>query len=165
MDALTNFTWTEEREADLRRRYDAGESTGYIASAYGVSRSAVVGKLHRLGLKRGHPVAKPKERKVRAVSFELPSKRGSRPKVSLPPIERSPVPVVACQPKPLHELPFTGACKFEVSGSDKPAEYLFCSNPTEKDVPYCGQHCEILYRGPHWTSWGNKAGKFGAEVA
>src|SRR4051812_30193054 len=45
-------TWTTERIALLKDRIDAGLSCGQIAREIGVSRNAVIGKAHRLGLSR-----------------------------------------------------------------------------------------------------------------
>lgn len=47
--------WTEERVSELRRLWSAGLSASQIADRLGeVSRNAVIGKAHRLGLK-GRP--------------------------------------------------------------------------------------------------------------
>jgi hypothetical protein len=42
--------WSDERNAELRRRRDAGETTAVIARALGCSPNAIVGKAYRLGL-------------------------------------------------------------------------------------------------------------------
>jgi GcrA cell cycle regulator len=46
-------TWTEDRIATLRRLWDGGRSASEIALALGgVTRNAVIGKVHRLGIGR-----------------------------------------------------------------------------------------------------------------
>jgi hypothetical protein len=46
-------TWTTEREAEARRLWDEGHSASSIARTLGgVTRVAVIGKLHRMGLGR-----------------------------------------------------------------------------------------------------------------
>ena len=45
-------TWTEERLAVLKSRFEAGLSCRQIADEIGVSRNAVIGKLSRLNLSR-----------------------------------------------------------------------------------------------------------------
>lgn len=50
---MATVTWTEERIAALKARFQAGESFAVIARALGdVSRSACIGKATRLGLER-----------------------------------------------------------------------------------------------------------------
>lgn len=45
------FNWTDKAVEDVKARWARGESAGWIASEMrGPSRSAVIGKLHRLGL-------------------------------------------------------------------------------------------------------------------
>lgn len=42
--------WTDERKAELMQRWAAGDSAEIIAGAMGVTRNAIIGKIHRLGL-------------------------------------------------------------------------------------------------------------------
>ena len=42
--------WTEERLAQLRKLWDDGLSISQIGDALGVSRNAIAGKAHRMGL-------------------------------------------------------------------------------------------------------------------
>jgi hypothetical protein len=53
---MTGQAWDEPGVAALRRMVDEGASSGVIAAALGLSRNAVVGKCHRLGLRLG-PIA------------------------------------------------------------------------------------------------------------
>ena len=54
MSITADFTWTEERVAQLTQRWGDGVSASLIAEEFGegLSRNAVCGKLHRLGLGR-----------------------------------------------------------------------------------------------------------------
>ena len=45
--------WTEERLAKLRSLWDEGLSISQIGDALGVSRNAIAGKAHRMGLRSG----------------------------------------------------------------------------------------------------------------
>ena len=59
--------WTQERVATLTKLWNAGRSAGEIASHLGeVSRNAVNGKVHRLGLS-GRPSPIRVERKLQAL--------------------------------------------------------------------------------------------------
>ncbi|MCC2980257.1 GcrA family cell cycle regulator, partial [Sphingomonas sp. IC4-52] len=52
------MSWTEERIETLRKMWEGGQTASQIAEALGgVSRNAVIGKAHRLGLQsRPSPV-------------------------------------------------------------------------------------------------------------
>ena len=51
--------WTEERLVQLRKLWDEGLSISQIGDALGVSRNAIAGKAHRMGLpKRPSPISK-----------------------------------------------------------------------------------------------------------
>ena len=53
----TNETWNPERVAQLRAFVGAGMTCSQIAAEIGVTRNAVIGKIHRLGLGTGRPAA------------------------------------------------------------------------------------------------------------
>src|SRR3546814_7694261 len=59
--------WTEDRLTDLTRLWTEGLSITQIGLALGVSRNAVVGKVHRMGLpKRQSPIVKSDKPRVRS---------------------------------------------------------------------------------------------------
>lgn len=76
--------WTDERVAELRRLWDEGKSASQIERAVGApSRSAVIGKVHRLGLEkrgRGH-----------TVSTTKPATSSRRIQITRPEAQRDPV--------------------------------------------------------------------------
>ncbi|MEM1130460.1 MAG: GcrA family cell cycle regulator, partial [Pseudomonadota bacterium] len=58
------MSWTDERVDTLKRMWNEGKSASQIAKELGgVTRNAVIGKVHRLGLsnRAGAPAAKPAE--------------------------------------------------------------------------------------------------------
>lgn len=144
------FDWTDERVGTLRSLFDQKHTADYIAKQLGgLTRNAVIGKLHRLGLRREGRI-----RKVRphVVERKAPFKVKSR--VPLPPMARPKLEDIVCAPVPLLELPFSGACKFEVSGLEKASEYRFCANATKGDCVYCPDHMAIAHnrtRGGHFS--------------
>jgi hypothetical protein len=65
--AEQNMSWTDERTALLRKLWADGVSTSLIADELGgVTRNAVIGKVHRLGLEeRETKVAKKIDRSIK----------------------------------------------------------------------------------------------------
>ena len=57
--ATTIATWNPERIEQLRNCVGAGLTCSQIAAEIGVTRNAVIGKIHRLGLSPGRPPAGP----------------------------------------------------------------------------------------------------------
>jgi GcrA cell cycle regulator len=63
------MSWTEERIATLKRMWESGATASEIAAELGgVSRNAVIGKAHRLGLKARPSPVKAKEKKKAATA-------------------------------------------------------------------------------------------------
>ena len=62
------MSWTDERIDTLKKMWEAGQTASQIAEALGgVSRNAVIGKAHRLGLQsRPSPVVTKEEAKAAA---------------------------------------------------------------------------------------------------
>ncbi len=109
--------WTEQRVATLTRLWEEGRSASQIAEALGdVSRNAVIGKAHRLGLK-GRP--SPIRRQASAPRPRPAKKRqtnvGDR------------------------------QCHWPIGHPREPG-FHFCGEPAEPERPYCAEHCAIAYR-------------------
>ena len=55
----TGNVWTDERLAELKKLWAEGLSISQIGEALGVSRNAIAGKAHRMGLpKRPSPITR-----------------------------------------------------------------------------------------------------------
>ncbi|MCW6532858.1 GcrA family cell cycle regulator, partial [Sphingomonas sp. MMSM20] len=87
------MSWTEERIQTLKTMWEGGQTASQIAEALGgVSRNAVIGKAHRLGLQsRPSPVV-PKEAEAKAPSAPAAA---PAPRAPSPPVAAAPAPVVA----------------------------------------------------------------------
>jgi GcrA cell cycle regulator len=95
--------WTDERIATLKKMWEGGSTASEIATALGgVSRNAVIGKAHRLGLKaRPSPVKANEKKKVAAPAKKLntaPAPRPAEPRTE--PAERSAASEAAERPAP-----------------------------------------------------------------
>src|ERR1700750_2177262 len=72
------MSWTDERIERLKKMWAQGATASQIADELGgVSRNAVIGKAHRLGLEQRPSPVKPGEEKE--------SKRGAPPSAAAPP--------------------------------------------------------------------------------
>lgn len=102
------MSWTDERIEQLRTMWEKGLTASQIADELGgVSRNAVIGKAHRLGLKsRPSPVkatekAKPAPKPVQAAPKPAPSPRAAAPAAPRPVAAPPPRP----EPKPAADAP------------------------------------------------------------
>ncbi|MCT2398822.1 GcrA family cell cycle regulator [Novosphingobium mangrovi (ex Huang et al. 2023)] len=101
------MSWTDERIEKLTKMWEGGATASQIAEELGgVSRNAVIGKAHRLGLKaRPSPVkanekpARPAAPKKVKPAVEAPPARAAQPASEAPPRASAPAPAApAAQP-------------------------------------------------------------------
>ena len=72
------MSWTEERTATLKRLWEGGATATEIAKELGdVSRNAVIGKAHRLGLKSRPSPVKAAEKKAAPKPKPAPKKKAA----------------------------------------------------------------------------------------
>lgn len=87
------MSWTDERIGTLRKMWEGGATASEIATELGgVSRNAVIGKAHRLGLKARPSPVKASEKKKAAAPVKKPAPVPVRPAAAEPraePAERS----------------------------------------------------------------------------
>ena len=149
------MSWTDERVTLLRELWAQGLSASQIAVQLGgVTRNAVIGKAHRLGLEsRPSPIrgdGTGSRRRNRAIDRALEAKalRGTmadeeiggekvvpdgstyRHERTLPPIARRGGDVKSCL-WPIGD-----------PGDD---DFGFCEDDTAPGRPYCAKHCEVAY--------------------
>jgi len=146
--------WTNERVEELRRLWGQGQTASRIADLLGgITRNAVIGKAHRLGL-RGRP--SPIRRDENApLARSIPAARVRMPapiKPELPPLEAvraappPPPPApgpAASQAKSAHGS--TRGCSWPM-GDPKQAGFHFCGSEAVPGRPYCATHCGMAYQ-------------------
>jgi len=142
--------WTDERVASLKKLWLEGLSASQIAKQLGgVTRNAVIGKVHRLGLSgRATPAAPSRP------AFKAP--RPARPVLAQPHAPRRAEPAAPPAPPPLPavvEEPGSATvltlgahmCKWPIG--DPAAEgFTFCGRRTGPDGPYCAEHARVAYQ-------------------
>ncbi len=82
------MSWTDERIATLRKMWEGGATASEIATELGgVSRNAVIGKAHRLGLKARPSPVKANEKKKAVAPAKKPAAVPARPVATEPQAE------------------------------------------------------------------------------
>ncbi|MDK8186412.1 MULTISPECIES: GcrA family cell cycle regulator [Sphingomonas] len=95
------MSWTDERIDTLRTMWEAGQTASQIAEALGgVSRNAVIGKAHRLGLQARPSPVKANEPAVVAAAPPAPA---PEPEPEPEPIRAAPVVDAEPAPEPVRE--------------------------------------------------------------
>ena len=118
-------SWTEERLEKLRALWDKGLSISSIGEELGVTRNAIAGKAHRLGLKkRQSPIAK-KKAPAKEVVVEEP--------VELP------------LRLALRRLNWSRSKCVWPTGDPKHTDFNFCGQPILAGKPYCAHHCNEAF--------------------
>jgi GcrA cell cycle regulator len=159
-------TWDLELTEQMKRCFHAGLSCSQIAGEIGVTRNAVIGKLHRLGLTRPRDIAAAQVAQRRAAKLARPTTpRPSSPKTWLPKRLRLSIAaqhelLAASFPAaalPVEEIPIHNGrgctllelgqahCRWPIS-SPGAADFCFCGNEPVKGLPYCPGHARIAYR-------------------
>jgi GcrA cell cycle regulator len=97
------MSWTDERVQKLQDMWAEGHSAAQIAKVLGgVTRNAVIGKVHRLGLsnRTGGPASGAKAPEAEAAAPEMPAPRQEAP--AAPPPAEEPAPELAAAPAAEH---------------------------------------------------------------
>jgi len=158
------MNWTDERVELLRKLWSEGLSASQIAAQLGgVSRNAVIGKVHRLKLSgRGRATASaPRAKKASAG----PAKTTVRPtrtvtasigatalqvQFDAEPVARQVLRPVANVVVPIsRRLELTQlterTCKWP-NGDPLAEDFNFCGNDVGENGPYCGYHSRLAYQ-------------------
>jgi GcrA cell cycle regulator len=143
-------TWTAERIEQLRHCVVTGLTCSEIAAEIGVSRNAVIGKIHRLGLSSGRPAGAqalgcpPRARRPRAPTQSrmlrlayAQAENGGEPIVFNTTVD-------SVQPCPLVELA-ERKCRWPIGDPVKP-DFAFCGNEAIAGFTYCVGHARMAYR-------------------
>ena len=147
------MSWTDERVESLKKLWLDGLSASQIAKHLGggLTRNAVIGKVHRLGLsgraspsQPHRPAFKP-VRPPRAVTPATPPAR--RAEVAAPPLQAEPLPVPVIEETGSATVLTLGAhmCKWPIGDPSRDG-FSFCGRASGKDGPYCARHAQMAYQ-------------------
>lgn len=155
--------WTDERIEYLKARWSQGIPAGRIARelGHGVSRSAVLGKIHRLGIAELSPYAggcgqRPKEARRppnHAHAHGVSGKHSYRQKPlpawvtdATPYIDDPLVDTDIPPPQRRSFLELTShTCRWPI-GDPSNSDFFFCGAEPSQHKPYCAAHCARAYR-------------------
>ena len=119
------MSWTEERIEKLTKMWEGGATASQIAEELtGVSRNAVIGKAHRLGLKARPSPVKPNEKADAPAPAPKAAKPAPAPEPRVAPAPKAAAPVAAPAappppaPRPAPQAPVAAA---PAAASDAPA--------------------------------------------
>jgi GcrA cell cycle regulator len=134
--------WTDVRTERLKALWADGRPASEIAGLLGeVTRNAVIGKVHRLGLAGRKTTSRkplPRRAKLSRAGLRQPPARFVRPAAPLPP----PPPSAALM-LPLRQLR-ADQCRWPI-GDPLDAGFGFCGCRKAPGVPYCAHHAAIAY--------------------
>jgi GcrA cell cycle regulator len=157
-----DMSWTDERVDLLKKLWSDGLSASQIATELGgITRNAVIGKVHRLGLSgraKAPSAANPRPRKARPPTHVLrmtrPAMRGNtalaRQAYVLYEVEAEP------EPEPLENIVPIGQrcslldlsdakCRWPI-GDPGAADFFFCGGKPLAELPYCAYHARLAYQ-------------------
>jgi GcrA cell cycle regulator len=154
------MTWTDERVELLKKLWTDGLSASQIAGELGgITRNAVIGKVHRLGLSgraKAPSSASPRPRKPRAASHVFRTAR---------PLIRGNTALAAntaasyeleVEPEPIENIIPIGQrcsilelnedkCRWPIGDPGQP-DFFFCGGKPVSSLPYCAYHSRIAYQ-------------------
>lgn len=148
------MSWTDERVDELKALWLQGKTASQIAKELGdVTRNAVIGKVHRLGLSGRPSPIKRRTRKASEPKKVVQAKKSAAPvtqnntpdTTNVRPI-RAPMPVI----EPLNG----GACLLDLKesmckwpiGDPKSPDFRFCGHKKAEGLPYCEAHAAVAYQ-------------------
>ena len=161
------MSWNDERVESLKKLWQEGLSASQIASRIGgVTRNAVIGKVHRLGLAGRATTSRMKShrpRRTASVAKVRPINTNNRPQRTqtvgnpafrdlyrpdaeayVAPIEEVVIPVAERK----YIATLTESCCRWPIGDPQEAEFHFCGKKKVNGLPYCEVHARRAFQPP-----------------
>ncbi len=157
------MAWTDERVELLKKLWSEGLSASQIAGRIGgVSRNAVIGKVHRLGLSGRATTTRMKSHRPRPRMAQTTAKRPQKPRfaqVGNPAVralyQPDAEPFVPAQEEPVIPVKERKSiqtlaecnCRWPI-GDPQHADFHFCGKTKVAGLPYCEFHARRAYQPP-----------------
>lgn len=154
------MSWTDERVELLKKLWQDGLSASQIAGELGgVTRNAVIGKVHRLGLSgRGQPTSSIKRtRRPRQASAPRRPRRVTSVGSAALKLDVEAAPERYLQPREVIVIPIAKklsiemltdkTCKWPI-GDPTQEDFHFCGHDSTEGAPYCKYHSSVAYQAP-----------------
>jgi len=156
MGKVNEMFWTDTMDKMLKAMLANGDSASVIAQAVGRTRNAVIGRCHRLGVRKIRRVAGPRPAVKRnrsntprpariAVTQRLDMRPTMAPAmVTATVVEQTRYQAPRDTRKTLLEL-VHGDCRWPCGDVGAP-DFFFCGAPQAEGYSYCSHHCRIAYQ-------------------
>jgi len=128
--------WDDDAIARLREMVSAGRSQGQIAAAFGLTRNAIAGRLHRFGLRIENDVAKRRRAIACAVPEEIVEEIAAAVVVDAEPALAAGVALDAAG---------VMACRYPIWDTHGAPHYPVCGEPTPIGSAWCSYHRRLVY--------------------
>ena len=150
------MSWTDERVETLKKLWADGLSASYIAGELGgITRNAVIGKVHRLGLaaRAKSPAStgsRPRKPHAQVLRVARPVLRGNTALAQVYEYEPDAEPEIVDNVIPMAQrrtlLELTAqTCRWPIGDPGNP-DFFFCGGRSLPDMPYCAHHSRIAYQ-------------------
>ena len=132
------MSWTHERIEQLKKLWEAGYTASNIASELGgITRNAVIGKAHRLGLSG------------RMKSKSMVSSVSIVRKRNMPVNKNSKIIELTTSVEPMNPTSFAdikdGLCRWPL-GEPEDLDFKFCGRKCSEGMIYCTEHHSLAYQ-------------------
>ncbi len=169
------MSWTDDRVELLKKLWAEGLSASQIAGQLGgVTRNAVIGKVHRLGLSGRATTSRVKPNRARR---HKTTRANNTPRLGLFSTSNAALRTLSNNPDAPREEPFRsqfvelvipeeervdlvdlkeGQCRWPI-GDPQEGDFHFCGKSKSESGPYCDYHAEIAFQPLSRQSARNKA--------
>jgi GcrA cell cycle regulator len=153
------MAWTDERVETLKKVWGEGLGASQVAGRLGsVTRNAVIGKVHRLGLsgrattssmKSHRPRSRTASKRIAKAGFSATGNPAFRalyqePQPYVPPVEEMIIPLA--ERKTIQTL-VESSCRWPI-GDPQMADFHFCGKNKVPGLPYCEFHARRAFQVP-----------------
>lgn len=145
--------WTDEKVEELCKLWDKGLTANEIAKKLGVTKNAIVGKVHRLCLKARPSPIKPKTEEAEELQKSLPYELEEEQSKVEETIEQETTEVVVEEVVKTEKNPDgiiklveldSHTCRWPV-GDPRDDDFGFCGKKVRAGQTYCDEHSAMAY--------------------